>query len=73
MIKIKEEIKGLGEVYNREEILIPNPGDCWIPTRLRDYNCEGCKYWDGCTYEKKGKYKVEKKTGNSKSKKGKTK
>ena len=53
----------------RQECLIPTPGDCWIPTRLVKFNCEGCRYWDGCTYKKKGKMKIEKKIGNSNGKK----
>lgn len=44
-----------------EECLTPTPGDCWNSVRLMDYNCDKCKYWDGCTYVNKGKWKVEEK------------
>lgn len=52
-----------------EECLVPTPGDCWNSVRLMDFNCDKCKYWDGCTYENKGKWKSEennKKNGNAK-------
>lgn len=39
-----------------EEVLIPPPGVCWPTTRLIYKNCEGCKYWKGCTNKRKGKY-----------------
>lgn len=32
-----------------------------------NYNCEGCKYWDGCTYKNKGKIILKgNKKGNKK-------
>lgn len=39
-----------------EELMVPPPGVCWPVTRLIYKNCEGCKYWNGCTNKKKGKY-----------------
>jgi hypothetical protein len=50
----------------KEEILTPTPGDCWNPIRLIEYNCEDCKYFIGCTYERKGKIIIK---GNGSKKK----
>lgn len=65
MIKIKEIIKE-NEI---QECLIPTLGDCWNPGRLVEYNCVECKYWDGCTYERKGKMVVAKKDKGKNNKK----
>jgi hypothetical protein len=65
VFKIEEIIKN--EI---EECLIPTPGDCWNPHRLVESNCEGCKYWNGCSYRNKGKMTVaEKKIIKTKTKK----
>ena len=47
-------------VHNRPELLIPPKGVCLNPPRLHNLNCEGCKYFEGCTNEKKGNYKKTK-------------
>ena len=50
----------MSSIHDRPELLIPPKGVCLNPPRLHNKNCEGCKYFDGCTNEKKGKYRKEK-------------
>lgn len=60
MIQEALKIKTKEETNEIKECLIPTPGVCWNPSRLMKYNCDECKYFQGCTYVKKGKWKVEK-------------
>lgn len=54
------------EIHNAPEVLSPPKGTCWIPTKLYDGRCGECKYFEGCTNEKKGQKTTETKQGKKK-------
>jgi len=50
----------LMSIHNQSELLVPPKGVCLNPPRLFNLNCKDCKYFEGCTNEKKGNYKKTK-------------